>query len=471
MKLLKYTFVKNLSIVFLANFISLIGSALLTLVLPKFIGVSQYAYYQLYVFYASYVGFLGIGWIEGIYLRYGGEYYNKLDKRLLSTQLKLFSLFEATVSIVVILFTLFYLPGTDKSIVYFSLGLCIIIYLPRALLHNLLQTTGRIKEYATGVLIEKLIHISITTLGILLGKGNFIWYISSELFGRFCSTLYIFYICKDILLAKPFSFRKVKFEIKDNVSCGLALMISNVASMLIIGVMRQAIEICWDVETFGKISLTLSISNLLLTFINSVALVMFPMLKRSNKEDLADIYEDTRIVLMVPILFSLCLYYPVKIILSAWLPQYAESLKYMAILFPMCVFESKMSLLINTFMKTLRKEKILLIINTGIVSASFIVAIVVCNIIHSLDLAIMFIVILLSARCFASEIVLQRYIGINIRKDIIFELILTIVFIVSSWFVGGVFGVIIYVITYIVYVMLKKNDILKILSKVYRKGF
>ena len=36
-------------------------------------------------------------------------------------------------------------------------------------------------------------------------------------------------------------------------------------------------------------------------------------------------------------------YYPIKLILSTWLPQYADSLRYMALLFPICIYESKMS--------------------------------------------------------------------------------------------------------------------------------
>ena len=47
-------------------------------------------------------------------------------------------------------------------------------------------------------------------------------------------------------------------------------MFANIASMLIIGVVRFGIERSWDVETFGKVSLTLSASNLMMLFINAV---------------------------------------------------------------------------------------------------------------------------------------------------------------------------------------------------------
>ena len=61
---------------------------------------------------------------------------------------------------------------------------------------------------------------------------------------------------------------------------------------------------------------------------------------------------------MVILLGALIVYYPLKIVLSAWLPKYVDSLTYMALVFPMCVFEAKIALLINSYLKTLRKEKL-----------------------------------------------------------------------------------------------------------------
>ena len=61
--------VSNLSVTIFANLVSLVGSVVITFLLPKFIGVESFGYYQLYIFYTSYIGFLGFGWHEGIYLQ------------------------------------------------------------------------------------------------------------------------------------------------------------------------------------------------------------------------------------------------------------------------------------------------------------------------------------------------------------------------------------------------------------------
>lgn len=50
--------IKNLSISFIANLVTIIVSFIVTLFLPKIISVEQYGYWQVYLFYSTYVGIL-----------------------------------------------------------------------------------------------------------------------------------------------------------------------------------------------------------------------------------------------------------------------------------------------------------------------------------------------------------------------------------------------------------------------------
>ncbi|MEH7250466.1 hypothetical protein V7114_27310, partial [Neobacillus niacini] len=63
------TFMKNFSYTLSSNLISMIISTIVILIVPKVLGVEDYGYWQLYLFYASFVGFLHFGWNDGIYLR------------------------------------------------------------------------------------------------------------------------------------------------------------------------------------------------------------------------------------------------------------------------------------------------------------------------------------------------------------------------------------------------------------------
>ena len=63
-----------------ANVIRLMISVVMTLVLPRILGVEEYSYWQLYLFYVTYTAYSSIGWCEGTYLKYGGMEYAKLDR-------------------------------------------------------------------------------------------------------------------------------------------------------------------------------------------------------------------------------------------------------------------------------------------------------------------------------------------------------------------------------------------------------
>lgn len=459
---------KSFTYTFVSNVVSFIISAIVTFFVPKQLGIESYGYFQLYLFYISYTGFLHFGWADGIFLRYGGEYYDKLDKAKFSGQFWLYSGVEVAFGLLICLASVTLASPQDKAIVLALTGISVFLVLPRTLLQYILQCTNRIREYATLTVLEKVIYITVVVLSLLAGTHSFIPMILADLLGKSCALLYSVYQCRDILATKPIGLKTSLKEARANIAVGIKLMFANIASMLIIGFVRLSIENQWDVTTFGKVSLTMSVSNLLMVFIRAVALVMFPMLRRTNSDKLSGIYNTMRTCLMIPLLEMLIFYYPAKVILSAWLPQYADSLVYMALLFPMCVFESKMSMLIETYMKTLRKEKWLLLVNVTTVLLSVVITLSTTYWLHNLDLAVASIVLLLAFRCVFAELLLSTVLDVNVKTDIVLELSLTIIFIGASWFVGGVAGLAIYAVAYLVYLFIKRNDVAFVLNTVLR---
>ena len=75
----------KISSVVVSNVVGLLVSTIVVLIIPKYIDISQYGYFQLYIFYVGYIGFFNFGWPEGIMLRYGGKKYEELNKKSLKT--------------------------------------------------------------------------------------------------------------------------------------------------------------------------------------------------------------------------------------------------------------------------------------------------------------------------------------------------------------------------------------------------
>ena len=170
--------------------------------------------------------------------------------------------------------------------------------------------------------------------------------------------------------------------------------------------------------------------------------------------------------LMLILLGTLILYYPLKIFLAAWLPKYADSLMYMSLVFPMCVFEGKMALLNNTYLKTLRKEKLMLKINLISLALSIMFTFITTTLLKNLNLAISTIVILLALRCALAEMFLAKILKIFLYKDIVMELAMTLIFILTGWFINSWFGVSLYAIAYIIYLTIKRKDITSTVNNV-----
>ncbi|MDH6431133.1 MULTISPECIES: hypothetical protein [unclassified Paenibacillus] len=457
-------FIKNFSYTLTSNLVSLIVSTLVILIVPKLIGVEEYGYWQIYLFYSSYVGFMHFGWNDGIYLRYGGEKYKEIDKGLFFSQFCMLVVLQLTISGLLLLSSTLIGFDINKTFVIEMVSICLVIVNIRLMLLYILQATNRIKEYSQITMMDRILYCTLIIVFLIFGVRQYKLLIVADLIGKLLSLLYAMYCCRDIVFRK-FSLFQFSFqETKLNINVGMKLMFSNIASMLIIGVVRFGIERTWTVSTFGVVSLTLSISNLMMLFINAVGIIMFPILRRTNEKKLPSIYVSMRNFLMVILLGLITLYYPIRAILSGWLPKYSDSLAYMALVFPMCVYEGKMALLINTYLKTLRKEKLMLKINLISLVLGVIITFFTTVLYKNLDSAIVSIVFLLALRCVLAEIFLSKILRLSLYKDIVLELIMSFIFIITGWYLNSWIALVLYLVVYVIYLVIKRKDIVKTLE-------
>lgn len=458
--------IKNFSYAITANVISLVISILVVLIVPKLIGVQEYGYWQLYLFYASYVGFLQFGWNDGIYLRYGGAEYSLLNKKLFFSQLWTLVSSQIILAGIIILITFTFTNDINRKFVLFMVALCTIVLGTRAMLVFILQATNRIKEYSKVIMTDRILYCCLVFTVVMMGMTDYKTLISADLIGKFISLLIAMFFCKDIVFQKVSTLYFNLSETLENISVGIKLMFANIASMLIIGVARFGIERSWDISTFGEVSLTLNISNFLMIFINAVGIILYPVLRRTNANRLTNLYVTIRDSLMVILLGILIIYYPLYSILSGWLPRYSESLRYMAFLLPICVYEGKTALLTNTYLKTLRKEKVMLRINIISLFMSVVITFFTTIILKNLNLSIVSIVFLLAFRSILTEIYLSKLLGIHIFKDIRLESMVTLYFICTAWYINSWITIFLYLIAYLFYITIKRRDIVSTVKSI-----
>lgn len=461
---------KNFSYSIVSNFLTLAITTIIILIAPKIIGVTEYGYWQLYLFFSSYVGIFYFGWLDGIYLRYGGYEYDELDRPLFFSQFVEIVVMHLVIASLICLYAVT-ISDPNRQFIFFMIAFDLIAFNLSQFFIFILQSTNRIKEFSFVNTSGRIFYFVIVVALIIFKVPGFELYVVADILGRLFALVYGLYLCKDLVFV---GFDKFKFyfeEVKENIQVGFKLLVANFAGILVIGVVRYGIQSNWSVGIFGKISLTLSLSNFLMTFITSIGIVLYPMLRRVAPSKLNEIYYALLKTVDVILLLMLFAYFPIYLILPKWLPQYADSLKYMAILFPMIVYNGKFSLLTVTFMKTFRFEKSLLYVNVISVIFSLLFTGVFAYWLHNLNIMMLSVTIVLFLQNTIGEYVLSKRIGVHISKQILLESMVIIAFIASNWYLNILWGLLIFTVAYILYLLVNKNQIksgiseLKVLMK------
>lgn len=457
--------IKNISYSFFANLISLLISGFMVMFVPKLLSVNDYGLWQLFLFYYSYLGFLHFGWEDGIYLRYAGKKFDELNKKTFAGQFYCIIFLQVMLAVAISSFGKSFVENLDKRMAL----VCAIWLAPLVNFNNLcnfiMQITNRIKEYARLLVTERVIFfLGVLFFLVILRWNQFRYMYAAQVFAVVSMAAAGAYLCRSLLVPHFDDITAIWQETYENISVGSKLMLANIASMLIIGIVRYGISMGWDVATFGKVSLTLGVSNFLMVFINSVSIVFFPIVKRMDEGKRSEIYTIIRNALAFLLFAGLIGYYPVRYILSLWLPKYADSLKYMTVLFPVCVFESKVSLLINTYLKSMRKEFLMLKINAGSVIFSLLITAFTIGIWHNLDAAVFSIVLVYAFRCVLAEYHVTKLLGLELRSNIIEDLLMCAVFIISGWIFNSFFCTVVYGLAYTMFVLLHKRSLQQIIE-------
>ena len=438
------TLARNVSYSVAANLTSFLVGVAVILLVPKVIGVEEYGYFQLFVFFIGYVGFFHFGWADGIILRYAGETWEALSRPRFSGQIHFFLFFELALWGLFALASYWMFGHGARLFVLLCTAVGAVLVLANTFLRFILQATNRIKVYAFLVFVERLTYLVSVLVVLISGARDFRFFVFAYLIAQGATLVGAVWFCRDLVFARAESLRLILRESAECVRVGVKLMFANVASILIVGVIRFAIEREWGIAVFGKISLLLSVVSILFVFVNAASLALLPALRREEKERFRSLYFPSRIALTWFLLASFVFAYPASKLVAFWLPAYADALRYLPLVLPVCLFESSVSLLTGTYLKVLRREKDFLIGNALALALSFILLFVSVFVLKSLSLAVLSMPVTLAVRSWILEKRLAARLDVDVTSVLVTEILASVVFISTSLWVGGFTGSAVY---------------------------
>lgn len=111
-------------------------------------------------------------------------------------------------------------------------------------------------------------------------------------------------------------------------------------------------------------------------------------------------------------------------------------------------------------MKAMREERWLCYVNVITVVLSAIASAITVFFFSNLNAAILVIPYLLSFRCFVLEIYIGQKLGLKLVKNALLEIGLATSFIIVSWSINSWWACISYIVFYILYILLTKEDVM-----------
>lgn len=458
----------NAVVAFAAQGVSLLASVAMSLIVPKVLGVTTYGYWQLFVFYTSYSGLFQFGLNDGVYLLEGGRTRDEINKKAVNSQFVVGVLMQLVVSACIVVVAVFTATEPERFFVLISFGFYTLIFNLQGFLGYLFQAMNETKLYSFASIIERVFFLVAMLMLVFLKIESFVPYIVLYTVSKIIALGYCACRAKDFFSSGCYRLRQAFSLSLESIKVGIGLMVANVASMLILGVMRLMIDGAWGIEVFGRVSFALSMVSFFITFVSQASMVLFPALRQGTHAERKAFYRAVRNMMEIGLPVVYLLYFPMVAILSRWLPQYTSSMVYFAFLLPICVFDTKMDICCTTYFKVLREERLLLGVNVITCICSAIASFIGIYLLGSLEAVLAGVVICIIGRSIWSERYLNKHLEVAGNVITIEEVVITIAFVLLSTQLPIVFALLCYALLYLAYLLMNRSMALKLVRQVAR---
>ncbi|MBO9131517.1 oligosaccharide flippase family protein [Bacillus sp. 165] len=348
---------KDLLRVIFANIVTLLAGIVTSLIIPKILGIHDYAYYRMFTLYLTFVGFAHFGYADGILVLYGNYDYKNLPKEKFRGFTLFLGLFQLAFGCLLIGFLLFANGDDNKRLIFLFVAINLVLLNLTTYFTYICQITKDFKTVTRNIVINNIILILGTLIFLLLKVDNYVIYILLQTFVNLTLfARYIFHL-KEIVFGKLPSLQSLKGEITGTFKVGVFILLGNIMGVFIMGLDRIFIERFYTLEEFAFYSFAVSLLSLVFTFITAISNFIYPYVRRMDQEKLPKMYITLHQIIASLTGLALASFFVLKVVVQNFLPHYIDALTITAILYPTIMFRAIINLVAGNFYKTLRLEK------------------------------------------------------------------------------------------------------------------
>lgn len=309
---------KNLLYIIAANLLYLLVVAGTNFILPKFTTIETYAALKEYTLYlTTYSGILTLGYLQGMYIEYGGKELEKIDPKQVGVNIASFFCFMLPVSVAILMAGVL-LHHTVIAI----LGIGILSTNLLSYYEMLFQATGDFKAYGKALNVARVAQLAVYLFLIFVVKtDSMVLYVATSPVVGVSSAIYLTISSQKKVPFLPYMRFRIK-TVKRNIRNGFVLMLGDFVTRFFSTLDRWFVNTLMDTFSFAMYSFAVSMENLVNTFMTPVTISMFNYFcKKPAVEDVRRTKDVTLIYSFVIIAGA----YPSKWILEHFMQEYMAS--------------------------------------------------------------------------------------------------------------------------------------------------
>jgi O-antigen/teichoic acid export membrane protein len=423
--------------VLLANIINVIFSLATNFLLPKYLSVEAYAGIKTFQLYVSYVGLLHFGYIDGMYLKYGGVDLGKKVDKGCAVNISTMRIFEITITAII---TLIALLTRNWIIVLFAVSI-----FPQNIANYykfLYQATGEFTLYGRVMNFSTIGTFAVNMFLLLLMRCNTdVWYIIF-----YVALYYLIWLILEIHFHKRHIIEKSELfswnELASNIRDGFLLTLGNLASMMQTGMDRWFVKFLMTVTDFAQYSFAVSVENFLNMAITPITMTLYNYFCREKNEEKHR--ELTRYIFVFATILPIAAF-PVKLILELFLQNYLSSTCVIFLLFAAQMFSIIIRSIFVNLYKVKRKQKIYFFKLLAVLVIGFIFNVVCFQIMHVKE-AFAVGTLLSGAVWYIISVPDFKYLKISISENI-YLILAILTFLLTGFNLESIIGAIVYLIS------------------------
>lgn len=453
---------KSILKVFSANFLQLISGIIIGFVVPAVLSIEGYANLKTYMLYVSYIGLFHFGFIDGLYIKYGGKKIDEISKNELKGEHTFLIIFQIVISLLLFLLGL---CRNDIVIILFSISILPIMI--QAFHKYIYQATGNFGKYSNIIYIYTIFYTILNViLAFIFHSQNYVLYCLTTFVANLFST--IMFEIKFIINYKDVKIKINKDDIKNTIKIGFIVLLGNLAVVSLFGIDKWFVKLFLTTEDFAYYSFAVSMLNIINTLVNAISVTFYNYLFTNNSNENIEKLKNYLITLGG---FASLGYFVLAFIVKYFIEKYIPSLNIIAITFAVFPYMILINALYVNLYKVNKNEKkyFKVVISMLLISIIYnIIAIVVFKNTTSIAFATILTLI--------TWVIYSTYDLKNVKttkKMYIYMFLLTTFFLICTqcfnWLIGGI----IYFVIFIILTWLLNKNVIKecyeMLSKSIKK--